>query len=152
VLAEQKEETRLKTEVAKRTVDAITLGEQQPDVDPRLTAEKSSRGVHNGQSWRDTESGGYFSFELQTAQKENLSLQITYWGYEAGNRDFDILIEDQLVATEKLGGKWDQSKFFDVSYDIPNEYVTGKDVVTVKFVPHDGHRAGRVFRVRLVEE
>src|SRR5690606_1665842 len=81
--AEQKEEERLKLDLDKRTVDAIKLGEQQPEVDHRLKEEKSSRGVHNGQSWRDTESGGYFSFELQTAKKEDLSLLITYWGYES---------------------------------------------------------------------
>lgn len=149
--AEKKEEERLKLELDKRTVDAVKLGEQQPEVDHRLKEEKSSRGVHNGQSWRDAESGGYFSFELQTEQKENLSLLITYWGYESGNRDFDILVDDQLIATEKLGGKWDQSKFFDVDYHIPNELLRDKDMITVKFVPHQGNGAGRVFRVRLVE-
>ena len=149
--AEKKEEERLKLELDKRTVDAIKLGEQQPEVDHRLKEAKSSRGVHNGQSWRDVESGGYFSFELQTAQKENLSLLITYWGYESGNRDFDILVDGQLLTTEELGGKWNQSKFFDVSYDIPKELLKDKETITVKFVPHDGNRAGRVFRVRLVE-
>lgn len=150
--AEKKEEERLKLELDKRTVDAVKLGEQQPEVDHRFKEEKSSRGVHNGQSWRDVESGGYFSFELQTEQKENLSLLITYWGYESGNRDFDILIDDQLVATEKLDGKWNQSKFFDIDYNVPNELLKDKDIITVKFVPHKDNRAGRVFRVRLVKE
>lgn len=150
--AEQKEEERLILELDKRTVDAIKLGEQQPEVDHRFQELKSSKGVHNGQSWREAESDGYFSFEMETANKENLSLLMTYWGYESGKRDFDILINDQLLTTEKLGDKWSQSRFFDVSYDIPAEYLEDNDVITVKFVPHEGHRAGRVFRVRLVEE
>ncbi len=150
--ADKKEEERLKLELDKRTVDAVKLGEQQPEVDHRLKEEKSARGVHHGQSWREAENGGYFSFELQTAKKEDLSLLITYWGYESGNRDFDILINGQLLATEKLGGKWNQSKFFDISYQIPKAYLKDAAFVTVKFVPHNGHRAGRVFRVRLVED
>lgn len=150
--ADKKEEERLKLKLDKRTVDAVKLGEQQPEVDHRLKEEKSARGVHHGQSWREAENGGYFSFELQTAKKEDLSLLITYWGYESGNRDFDILVDGQLLATEKLGGKWNQSKFFDISYQIPKAYLKDAAFVTVKFVPHNGHRAGRVFRVRLVED
>ncbi|RZF60426.1 hypothetical protein EWE74_08965 [Sphingobacterium corticibacterium] len=149
--AEKKEEERLKLVLDQRTVDAVKLGEQQPEVDHRFKELKSSKGNHQGQSWREAADGGYFSFELQTSAKKNLSLLVTYWGYESGNRDFDVLIDDQVIATEKLGGKWNQSKFFDLNYAIPNDVLQGKDIVTVKFVPKPGHRAGRVFRVRLVE-
>lgn len=149
---EKKEEERLKLALDNRTVDAVKLGEQQPEVDHRFKEEKSSRGVHDGQSWRDADNGGYFSFELQTAQKENLSLLVTYWGYESGNRNFDILVDGQLLATEKLGTKWNKSKFFDVNYNIPNGLLQNRDTITIKFVPHQGNRAGRAFRVRLVED
>lgn len=152
LLVEKKEEERLKLALDNRTVDAVKLGEQQPEVDHRFKEEKSSRGVHDGQSWRDADNGGYFSFELQTAQKENLSLLVTYWGYESGNRNFDILVDGQLLATEKLGSKWNKSKFFDVNYNIPNGLLQDRDTITIKFVPHQGSRAGRAFRVRLVED
>src|SRR5690606_32150669 len=66
---ERKEEERLKLELDRRTVDAVKLGEQQPEADHRLREEKSIRGVHNGESWREAGLGGYFSFELQTAKK-----------------------------------------------------------------------------------
>ena len=54
--------------------------------------------------------------------KQDLSLLVRYWGAEWGNRKFDIYIDDEKLITEDNTGKWNQSKFQDIEYTIPDAY------------------------------
>ena len=69
--------------------------------------------------WRDASSGGYFSYNLATKGKTDLSLIVRYCGYEWGSRKFDIYIDNEKLISEDNTGKWYQSKFIDVEYKIP---------------------------------
>jgi uncharacterized protein len=88
---------------------------------------------------------------MKTNSENNLSLMVRYWGAEWGGRKFDIYIDDEKLLTEDNTGRWNQSRFFDVEYDIPNSMVKDKENVRVKFQALPGNTAGAVYNVRLVK-
>jgi DUF1680 family protein len=133
-----------------RTVDAVAPGEQQPEVDHLMDAVNSYTGFHQEEGWRDARSGGYFSYNMETKGLTELYLMVRYWGNETGSRTFDILIDDVLLVTENVSGKWKKNEFVNVEYPIPANLTEGKTSFTVKFQPQNNHVAGGVFHVRLL--
>jgi len=135
-----------------RTVDRVATGEQQPEVDHNMKTLNSFSGIHMNEYWRDARDGGYFSYELDTKGLTNLSLWVRYWGNEGGSRTFNIFIDDQVIATENVVGKWNRSEFVHVEYPIPNALTEGKKFVTVKFQGiNTGNFAGGIFYLRLLK-
>lgn len=131
------------------TVDAVNFGEQQPEVDHRMKQEHSEAGNYQGQSYRHAENG-WFSCELETGGRSDLSLLATYWGNESGNRKFDILIDGEVLTqcdNNRLTGK---SEFVDVAYDIPESMLKGKDIITVTYRALPGNYAGGLYNLRLL--
>jgi hypothetical protein len=122
------------------------LGEMQPERDHSLTSDTSYPVNYRGRQGRDARAGGFFEFTMQT-KPGPLVLMATYWGEERG-QTFDILIDNQLLATQQL--KNDKpGKFFDVEYPVPEALTTGKASVRVRFAPHARSTAGPVFGLRL---
>ncbi|HEY8659784.1 MAG TPA: glycoside hydrolase family 127 protein [Hanamia sp.] len=138
-------------ELDKLTVDYVAPGEQQPEEDHQIQSDKSHSGNANDHFYRDASDGGYFSYNLATYKETNLSLVVRYWGAEWGNRKFDIYIDDQKLITEDNTGRWNQSKFFDVTYPIPGSMLQGKNNIRVKFQALAGNTAGGVYYVRLIK-
>jgi hypothetical protein len=134
-----------------RTIDAVSAGEQQPEVDHKMKSSNSGTGSHLDELWRDARGDGYFSYSLATKGEQNLSLIVRYWGAEWGNRQFDIYIDDQKLITENNTGRWNQSKFQHIEYKIPSSMLTGKEYITVKFQALPNNTAGAVYHVRLVK-
>lgn len=135
-----------------RTVDRVATGEQQPEVDHKMKTLNSNTGIHMNEYWRDARDGGYFSYELETKENSKLSLLVRYWGNEGGTRSFNILVDDQVIATENVVGKWNKSDFVNVEYPIPSALVEGKQVITVKFQGiNTSNFAGGVFYIRLLK-
>jgi DUF1680 family protein len=139
-----------KLSLAKRTIDFVAPGEQQPEVDHALQSERSRTGSFSDQFWRDAGNGGYFSYQLRTNKETALSLQVRYWGAEWGNRKFEIYIDDQKLVTEDNTGRWNQSVFKEIVYTIPDSLVNGKENIRVKFQSLPGSTAGAVYYVRVV--
>jgi DUF1680 family protein len=135
-----------------RTIDMINVGEQQPEADHRMKQRDTHIGIHKEEAWRNARSGGYFQYELKTSGREDLSLMLRYWGNETGNRTFDILVDDQLLTTENITGKWNKDDFTDVEYPIPVKMLKNKEYITVKFRPGESNNAGRIFHVRLLKK
>ncbi len=75
---------------------------------------------------------------------------VEYWGGFTGSKTFDILVNDQIIATENISGKAD-GQFIDVQYIIPDEISLINSKIKVDFIPHLGHRAGPVFNVRTIK-
>lgn len=138
-------------ELDRRTVDGIATGEQQPDADHAVKGVNSNTGVHNNEYWRDATNGGYFSYQMATKGNTNLTLFVRYWGNETGNRTFDILVDNVVVATENVTGKWNVNSFVNVEYSIPEALLKGKTIVTVTFKAKPGNIAGGVFYLRLLK-
>lgn len=143
------EERRLALD--RRTVDAVGTGEQQPEVDHKMKSSNSYTGNSHGEPWRDARDGGWFEFEMDTKGNTDLALMVRYWGDEGGNRKFDILVDNKLIATENIARKWRRSEHVNAEYPIPAGLLEGKKTVNVKFQSHKGNTAGGVFFVRLVK-
>ena len=139
-------------ELLRLTVDAVTPGEQQPEVDHALQSSDSQSGTYLDEFWRDASNGGYFSYRLVTRGETNLRLVVRYWGNEWGGRKFDIYVDDGRLVTEDNTGRWYQSKFQDVEYPIPNVMIEGKQSMTLKFQALPGNRAGAVYGIRLIRK
>ncbi|MGN6555071.1 MAG: beta-L-arabinofuranosidase domain-containing protein [Verrucomicrobiota bacterium] len=137
-------------ELEARTIDQVRIGEQQPEIDHNLRFEHSSSGTGpQGRRWREARDDGWFSYELKVSPAvTRAALYAVYWGPDGG-REFDILVDGQVIATEKLqGGKDD---YFGVEYPLPKGLLAGKEKVTVRFQPKPGGVAGGVFDVRIVK-
>ncbi|MEG8039658.1 glycoside hydrolase family 127 protein [Sphingomonas sp. LR60] len=133
-------------DLAARSVDIMHLGEMQPERDHDLTSEISYPLAYRGRNGRDARTGGFFEFAM-AVKPGPLLLQATYWGDER-KRTFDILVDNQRIATQTLDAD-KPGAFFDVDYPIPEALTKGKKKVKVRFVPHDKNSAGPVFGVRL---
>jgi hypothetical protein len=76
-------------------------------------------------------------------------LQCTYWGDDAG-REFEILVEGQKVAVQKLNRE-KPGEFFEANYAIASSLTQGRDHVTVRFQALPGSTAGGVFGLRMLK-
>jgi DUF1680 family protein len=147
---EAEEKARLALEA--QTLDRVTPGEQQPEVEHRVRGEGAATGVTNGRTWR--EASGWFGYELKlpaaARTRGPVSLVVTY---SAGQRDrqFDILVNDRAIAAVTLSGQ-QPDRFTDVTYAIPEDLVTAAQdgVLIVKFAAKPGSRAGAVYDLRLL--
>jgi uncharacterized protein len=141
-----------KLELQKRTIDFVAPGEQQPEADHQVQKQASNTGNHLDEFWRDARAEGFFSYRMGTNNETGLGLIVRYWGAEWGNRKFTIYIDDEKLVTEDNTGRWNQSKFQEVEYAIPDAMVKGKESVSVKFQALPGNTAGAVYGVRLVRK
>lgn len=138
-----------KAEIEKNTIDLFRLGEMQPERDHQFDGEKVWADEMKSKKFREIDRGGWMSFIMKTKRNGDVSIVFEYWGGFSGSKTFDILVEDQIIATENIS-KIAKSKFVDVRYEIPDNLIKGKDKIRVKVLPHKGHRAGPVFSVRTV--
>jgi DUF1680 family protein len=140
-----------------RTIDRLVPGQQQPEVDHKMTSTNSTTGIANGESYRSAGSctggtGGSIAYELDTKSETDLSLMVRYWGNETScTRTFDILVDGQKLATENLINKWKKNEFVNQEYVIPNSLVQGKARIEVKFQATSG-TVGGLFGVRLLRK
>ena len=132
--AERKREQELEA----RTIDRLRLGEMQPERDHGFAGEGLQTGEEHGKKWRSTEDGGYFSFTMKVDSAAGNTLFCDYWGDDHRGRIFDIQIDGETIATQNLTS-FKQSKFYEITYPIPQELVKGKQTITVKFVAHSPH-------------
>jgi uncharacterized protein len=141
------------------TVDVVQPGEQQPEIEHGIESSNSNTGYFNvvERSWRDSRGEGFFSYKMQVEPEKQMYLQITYFGGDKTlfadgkryERDFEILVDEQLIATQKLEGK-NPDGLLDVCYEIPLLITEGKQKVEVKFQSREGKAAGGVYGIRIV--
>ena len=136
-----------------RTVDQVKPGEQQPETDHLMQAERSRTNYFRDESFRDAVDSGYFSYDLLTGGETNLLLRVRYWGNEEGKRACDIFIDNTLLLTENIVGKWNKNEFVEVEYPIPASMLKGKKNIRVRFQADKGrdNRTGAVYHVRLMK-
>lgn len=136
-----------------RTIDQVNPGEQQPETDHLMQTEKSGNNYFREESFREASDGGFFSYDLLTNGETNLLLRVRYWGDERGKREFDILIDNKLLLTENIEGKWNKKEFMEIEYPIPASMLKGKKNIRVCFQSKKGkdNRAGAVYHLRLMK-
>ena len=147
-LAKQEQERQA---LEARTTDKVQPGEQQPENDHFMETDNSTVGNTNDVFFRDARDGHYFSYLMQTGGKTDLSLRLKYWGVgDWKNPEFDIFVDDALVTTVNLVGKYRTSQFKFEEYPIPAELLKGKKQVRVKFVAKPHKQVGEIYEVRLI--
>jgi hypothetical protein len=145
------EELKRKKQLEDNTIDLFRIGEMQPERDHQFVEKDTWVEEYRGRKARTADRGGWFAFQMDVRSPDPVSLSVEYWGGYTGSKTFDILVEDQVIATENITNKA-PGKFIDVSYRIPGELLVKKEKVEVKFLPQVGHRAGPVFTVRTIRE
>jgi hypothetical protein len=148
IAADEKEKLALEN----RTIDFVAPGEQQPEVDHAMQKSNSNSGNTMDEFWRDATNGGYFSYDLATKGESDVTLLVRYWGYEWGDRKFDIYIDNEKLISEDNTGRWYQSKFQNIEYKIPNSMIEGKTHIRLKFQSVQRSTAGAVYAIRLLRK
>ena len=141
---------KIKLALENRTIDFVAPGEQQPEVDHAMQNSNSNTGTNLDEFYREAHNGGYFSYNLATKGETDLTLLVRYWGFEWGGRIFDIYIDNEKLISENTTGRWNQSKFQDVEYKIPNSMIEGKKNIRLKFQALQHSAAGAVYYIRLL--
>jgi hypothetical protein len=144
----RKEQERIR-ELESRTVEFVDVGSQRAVRDHNLKSESSFTGTLNEKRWRDARDGGWFEFDIKVDPDGPNQLMLTYWGSDGGGREFDVLVDGQVVATQKLENN-KPGEFFDVVHDLPLELTKGKGKVVVRLQARPASRAGGLFGARVV--
>jgi hypothetical protein len=131
-------------------IDFVQPGEMQPERNHNFKGEKSSAGTYKERGNRDSR-GGWFSFDLKCLKDSPVALVVDYWGGFPGAKTFDILVNNNIIATENISNKKD-GQFISEQYDIPQEILKSKTKITVMFKAHPGNMAGPVFGVRTIRK
>ncbi|HXR49235.1 MAG TPA: beta-L-arabinofuranosidase domain-containing protein [Candidatus Limnocylindrales bacterium] len=130
-----------------RAVDMVYPGEPQSETDHKMQGDNTQTGDFYGRKWRDA--AGWFSYEVKVLSGEPQQLVATYWGSDAGRREFDVLVDGKIIATQKLDNN-QPGDFFDAAYPLPPELTKGKQSVTVRFAAHPDSLAGGLFNLRVL--
>ena len=134
-----------------RTVDRVVIGNQRSERKHGLKGEKTEAGPFGGRQWRHATDGGWFSYDLKVLRDKPAELLVNYWGSDAGEREFDVLVDGTKIATQKLENNRPE-RFYDEVYPIPADLTKGKDKVTVRFQAHPGRTAGGIFDCRVLRK
>ncbi|QHV98523.1 glycoside hydrolase family 127 protein [Spirosoma endbachense] len=120
-----------------KTVDKVSCGEQQPEVDHLYKGEKSESGYdEDGYFWRNTRS--YISYQLQNKNLSGKSIEIsTLDAIKADN--LIILINDKPAEIVSMENKEIVLK------------VDDNQVITVKVIAKEGKQTPRFYQIRLVK-
>lgn len=129
------------------TLDRVAPGEQQSEVEHDFVGEGIETGMFQGRRWRH---GRSFQYTLDARGEKAVDLVVTYWGGDR-DRNFDVLANGKLLATEHLDGSR-QGQFFEKRYPLPADVLatTTNGRITIKFTAPSG-LAGGVFDVRLMK-
>lgn len=102
-------------------------------------------------TWEKTrwgrEAAGWFSYDMKLDKNKKNYLVVTYWGNEAKDHVFDILVNGTRIATENLFDKHPVT-FYEVTYELPENLTMGKDKVTISFQSQPQKKAGTVFALK----
>ncbi|MDH7512635.1 MAG: glycoside hydrolase family 127 protein, partial [Clostridiales bacterium] len=134
-------------EIERLAIDAVNFSEPESEKAHQFQGENAVEGYFDGRRWRAARNG-WFSFELKSVPDKPLLLVCTFRGSEGPNRTFDILIDGEKIATEKL--EIHPTELFDLEYLIPEKLTKGKEQITVKFEAHPGAFTGALFDLRIL--
>jgi DUF1680 family protein len=132
-----------------RTIDFVIIGDDSSEHQHALQGDKTAHGEAYGHQWRHAGGGGWFSYRLKVAPEGQQSVFCVYWGGDGGKRVFDILVDGEKIATQKLERN-KPNEFFAVEYPIPAKLTAGKQQVTVRYQAHPGGTAGGTFDCRVL--
>ncbi len=140
------------------------LSESVPDgtvpVDYFWTSSTSSRNRHKyssnggsgtfrGRTWLDGWGTTGQSWTMKVNPTNRNYLMLLYWGDEGDTRNFDIMCDDVLVASESLFHNA-PGRFMMRCYPIPEEGTSGKQNVRIHLTSPSGTTTGGIFYVYMM--
>lgn len=132
-----------------RIVDDVKPGEQQSEVDHAFKGLRSRSGG-SSPKWRDAGDGGWFEYTVKVSPELPMELELTYWGSDDGEREFDLFADNARFATERLVA-CKPNELYEKLYAVPLELTRGKSQIVLRFQARVGNTAGGVFGVRLLK-
>jgi hypothetical protein len=138
-----------RAEIERLTVDAVNISSEQSERDHNLQQENSRTGTFEGKTVREAR-GGWFSYDLKVPPDRPLLLVCTYIGSEGRARAFDVLVDGEKIATQRL--EIHPTELFDVEYKLPEALTRGKQKITVKFQALPDSTAGQVLDIRVARQ
>ena len=118
-----------------------------------METDGSVTGVTNDVFFRDARDGRSFSYLMRTDGRTDLSLRLKFWGVgEWKTHEFDIFVDDALLASVNNTDKYHVSEFKYETFPIPADMLRGKSEIRVKFVAKPGKQVGEIYGVRLIKE
>jgi DUF1680 family protein len=127
----------------RRTIDRVRPGDAASEQEHDLAGEHTSAGGVPGGAWREASPGGWFAWRMKMATGPTV-LSCRFWGSDFRNRTFDILVDGERVATQRLENER-PGEFLEVDYPIPEVLTRGKAAAVVRFQPREGQTAGGIF-------
>jgi hypothetical protein len=140
-------EERAKIARDEATIDSVTVGEQQPEVEHAFQGEDTRTGISDGRHWR---SGRSFQYTLDLRGAKAADLAVISGGGDA-NRTFDISANGTVLATERLTAS-QPGKLVEKRYPLPEAVIKAASdgKITIKFSAPQGE-TGSIFDVRLLK-
>jgi len=148
-LTAQQEAAGMTNAAASQLVDEVKIGDNFSEAAHGLTSQYSGKSVYLDRPVRDAINGGFISYVMKVDPVRPTTLRCTYWGNDNHRRRFDILINDQVIATQQLEFN-DPGRFFSVDYDLPPKLTGGKTEVTVVFQAYPKNTAGGIYGCRML--
>jgi uncharacterized protein len=100
-------------------------------------------GYFKDRAYRLANAEGWWSWDIKVLPDAAMSLLCTYFVDDTRPRTFEIIVNDQVIASPKLSQQ--QGEFLDVEYPIPAVLTRGKEKITVKFRSRENNIAGPVY-------
>lgn len=147
----QKEESAYLPEALKnRLADEVKIGDATSEWKHEMNSAFSGSGKYMEHPVRDAVNGGFISYVLKTDPAKPMSLCCTYWGNDNTGRRFNVLVNDKVIATQKLEFN-DPGRFFHVEYPIPENLTRGQTNVTVIFQAYPRNTAGGLYGCQMLK-
>lgn len=121
VIAELREDEQARLALEARTVDLITPGEQQPEVEHAFRGENTYTGYEFGRAWRAAHD--WFGYELNGRGERSLQLRLTHWGQAWQPRTYAVEINGKEVGVVTVSGR-EGEDFVDYHLKLPPDIST----------------------------
>ena len=152
-LEELAKERRALQELESRKVDEIEIGSDpasESEINHNFEGENFARGSFLQRNWIHVEPGGWISYKMKVLPDKPMFLMCTYWGADTGKREFNIIVDDVIIAGQKIY-ELNPGRFIDIEYEIPSELTNGKEHINVKFRPFPDNLAGGIFGIAILQ-
>lgn len=142
--AELKKQESERLAIAARTVDSVSPGEQQSEVEHDYVGEGAYSNAHLGKRYRA--SPEKFSYSIRSGTNDPLELAVTIFGSEWG-KSCQVKLNDVVVGNIELRSQY-SDKFVEEVFDVPTD-LTNEDRLTVTVEATNNQHTPMVFGISL---
>ena len=130
--------------------DQLEIGNTDSETAHNLNGTNRNSGTSNGRNWVNA-NNGWLTMDMAVDPVGQHELVVTYWGSDAVNRSFTILVDGVRIAHQVLNNN-KPGEFFEVKYGIPLSLTRHKEKVTVKFQSDQNKIAGDLYGIKIQKQ